>query len=300
MKNYILTIATLLFLFSCGKSEKPIESEKIQDTIAITPKQSEIKEVETPIYNYEKDSDFSKDLDLALLAKVTSKLKIKYEDVKINETSSISYNDKISFFVITYIAEKWKPGDENWDENDGPFIERMYVFANKSTGKIIDKEIDKNLCVYEHEAVKLDKTEIFKNMVQLNEFNNGVVLSTFYYVNSHMVGYGETKLTILTLAGNRIIKLLYEYPVGIENSDSIDGIFKSEAVNTKVSIYNHKTNGFFDLKVNKIFQYEEGKEEDIENENNNKIIRKTKNESQVLKFNGKIYSFDPKDRLRFL
>ena len=66
MKNYILAIATLLFLISCGKSEKPIETEKIQDSIAITPKQSEMKEVETSIYNYQIDSDFSKDLDLNL------------------------------------------------------------------------------------------------------------------------------------------------------------------------------------------------------------------------------------------
>lgn len=84
MKNYILTIGTLLLLISCGKSEKSIEPEKLQDTIAITPKESEIKEVVTPIYNYEIDSDFSKDLDLALLAKVASNLKIKYEKIQID------------------------------------------------------------------------------------------------------------------------------------------------------------------------------------------------------------------------
>jgi len=295
MKKYILIIGTLLFLISCGKSEKSIEPEKIQDTIAVSPKEIEVKEVEIPIYNYEKDSDFSKNLDLALLAKVVANLKIKYEDVKIDETTSIDYDDKTIFFVITYINKNVKMRSEV-----GDFLERMYVFVSKTNGKIIAKEVDNNSSYYDDEAVKPEKTEIFKNLVQLNEVNSGVALSTFYSINNHNVGYDETKFSILTLVGNKIIKLLYEYPIGIENSDSIDGIYKSEMVNAKVSISNRETNGFFDLKVSKIFQYEEGKEEDVENENNNKIIHKTKKESQVLKFNGKIYPFDPEDRHRFL
>jgi hypothetical protein len=300
MKNYILTIGTVLFLISCGKSEKPIESEKLQDKIALTPKESEIKEVETPIYNYEKDSNFSKELDLALLEKVVTNLKIKYEKIQIDKTSFISYNNDISFFVISYIAEKAKQDIQKEGDDLGDYFERIYVFAHKTDGKIIAKEIDKNSSYYDDEAVKPEKTEIFKNLVQLNKVNSGVALSTFYSINNRNVGYDETKFSILALVGNRIIKLVYEYPIGIENSDSIDGIYKSETVNAKVSISNRETNGFFDLKVTKIFQYEEGKEEDVENENNNKIIHKTKKESQVLKFNGKIYPFDPKDRLRFL
>ena len=50
MKNYILPIGILLFLISCGKSEKPIEPEKIHDAVAVNSKKAEIKEVETPIY----------------------------------------------------------------------------------------------------------------------------------------------------------------------------------------------------------------------------------------------------------
>lgn len=275
-----------MLLFSYGKNIKPIE-----------PK---IKEVETPIYNYNKDSDFSKELDLVLLAKVAANLKIKYKDVKVDETSSINYNGKTTFFVISYTAKKWKPGIKNWEENDGNFIERMYVFVNRSNGKIICKEIDNNSSYYENEAVRSEKTEIFDKFVQLNEANNGIVLSTYYSINNHNVGYDETKFSILTLIGNKIIKLVYEYPIEIENSDSIDGIYKSEKLNTMISISNKMTNGFFDLKVSKIFQYEEGKEEDFENENSNKIIHKSKKEFQVLKYNGKIYPFNPEDRHRFL
>jgi hypothetical protein len=83
MKNYILTIVTLLFLISCGKNEKSIVSKKLQDTIAVSPNKNEIKEVQTPIYDYEKDSEFSEEMDLA---KVSKNLKIKYEDVKIDKT----------------------------------------------------------------------------------------------------------------------------------------------------------------------------------------------------------------------
>lgn len=183
----------------------------------------------------------------------------------------------------------------------GDYFERIYVFVNKTDGKIIAKETDKNSSYYDDEVVKPEKTEILKKLILLNETNNGVGLSTFYYINNRNVGYDETKFSILILVGNRIIKLVYEYPIGIENSDSFaGGIYKSETLKTKISISNRKTNGFFDLKVAKTFQYEEGKEDDIENENSNKIIHKSKKEFQVLKYNGKIYPFNSEDRLRFL
>lgn len=296
MRNYIIAIATLLFLISCGKSEKLSKSEKTQDSIAVNPKETEIREVETPIYNYEKESDFSEEMDLDLLAKVAANLKIKYEDVKIDETTSIKYTSKISFLVITYLAEGAKEGDED----SGNYFKRIYVFVNKIDGIIIAQDLDKNLCYYDDEVIKPEKTKIFKKLIQLNDTNNGIGLSTYYYINNRNVGYDETKFSIFTLVGNRIIKLVYEYPIGIENSDSIDIIYKSETVNTKISISNLETNGFFDLKVIKIFKYEEGKQEDFENEYVNKIINKTKKEFQTLKYNGKFYPFDPKDRLRFL
>ena len=103
------------------------------------------------------------------------------------------------------------------------------------------------------------------------------------------------------MVGSKIIKLLYEYPIGIENSDSFDGgNHKRETLNTMISVSSLATNGYFNLNVSKIFQYEEGRDDDFGNEENSKILHKTKKESQVLKYNGEIYPFDPKDRLRFL
>ncbi|HEY6143824.1 MAG TPA: hypothetical protein VIV55_10470 [Flavobacterium sp.] len=302
MKNYILTITLLLFLISCGKNEKQIEPEKLQDTIADNPKETEIKEVEIPIYNYEKDSDFSKELDLVLLAKVASNLGIKYEDVKIDETGSVNYDDKTSFFVITYIAEKWKPGDENWDENDGDFIERMYVFVNKSSGKILDKEIDKNLCVYEHEGLEVYTTYIFKKLIQLNETTNGIGLSTELGISSRVVLSADQKFTIITLVDNKIKKILYEYPIRKVGGDSNGGgSFEKESLETSISISKKKTNGFFDLNVVKTFSHEEEVEEDLEEGIKGKVAPiKIKKESERIQYNGKIYSFKIDDKYRFL
>lgn len=302
MKNHILAIATLLFLISCGKSEKPIEPEKLQDSIAIIPKESEIKEVETPIYNYEKDSDFSKEMDLALLAKVATNLKIKYEDVKIDETSSISYNDKTTFFVVAYINKNEKEPSEVEKDELGDFLERMYVFVDKSNGNIIDKEIDKNLGIYEHEGLKIYKTYIFKKLIQLNETKSAVALSTESSTDSRISLWSEQKFTIITLVDNKIKKLLYEYPMRKTQGDSNGGgSFQMEVLETAVSISNKKTNGFFDLKVAKTFSYEEEVEEDLEKGIKGKVAPiKYQKEAERIQYNGKIYSFKADDKYRFL
>ena len=90
-----------MFLISCGKGEIPIEPEKIHDAVAVNSNKAEIKEVETVIYNYKLDSNFSKELDLALLAKLAANLKIKYEKIQIDKTSSISYANDIALFIIS-------------------------------------------------------------------------------------------------------------------------------------------------------------------------------------------------------
>lgn len=302
MKNYILTIGTLLFLISCGKSEKSIEPEKLQDTIAITPKESEIKEVVTPIYNYEKDPDFSKELDLTLLSKVAANLKIKYEDVKIDETTSIIYDDKTTFFVITHINKNVKKTSEVEDDELGDFLERMYVFVNKTTGKIIDKEIDDNSCVYENEGLKIYTTYIFKNLIQLNETTNAIALSTESSTGSRVILWSDQKFTMIALVDNKIKKLLYEYPMRKTQGDSnAGGSFEKESLETAISVSNKKTNGFFDLKVAKIFSYEEEVEEDLEKGIKGKVAPvKMKKAAERIQYNGKNYSFKADDKYRFL
>ncbi len=301
MKNYILTIGTLLFLISCGKSEKSIESEKSQNKFTVNLEESEIKEVETTIYNYENDSDFSRELDLALLAKVASNLKIKYEDITIDNSSSITYNNKITFFVVSYKADTKEKGPGINDEIDN-YFERKYLFVNKSDGKILDQELDKNLCFFDDEVGQPSKTYIFKNLIQLNETTNGIGLSTEFSSGSRIGLWSEQKFTIITLVNNKIKKLLYEYPMRKTQGESnVGGSFQMEVLETAISVSNKKTNGFFDLKVAKTFSYEEEVEEDLENGIEGKVAPvKIKKEAERIQYNGSIYSFKADDKYRFL
>jgi hypothetical protein len=302
MKNYIITIGILVFLISCGKSEKPMESEKVQDTISVSPNESEIKETETLIFSGLENREYSEELDLALLSKVAANLKVNYEDVKIEQTRSVSYNDKITFFVITYIDKNVKQPSEVKDDNLGGFLTRMYVFVNKSTGKIIDKEIDDNLCVFEHEGLEIDPTYIFKKLIQLNETTNAIALSTGFDSSSRISLWSEQKFTIITLVNNKIIKLLYEYPMRKTQGDSNGGgSFQMEVLETAISVSNKKTNGFFDLKVAKTFSYEEEVEEDLEKGIKGKVEPvKIIKEVERIQYNGNIYSFKADDKYRFL
>lgn len=298
MKNYIIAIATFLCLISCGKSEKPIEPEKLQDTIAVNPKETEIKEVETPIYNYENDSDFSEEMDLNLLAKAATNLKIKYEDVNIDACSSIKYSDKISFFVITYIAESAKEGDED----SGNYFERKFLFVSKIDGKIIAQDLDKNLCYFDDEAGQPSNTYILKKLIQLNETTMAIGLSTEFGSGSNLSLYSEQKFAILALVNNKIIKLLYEYPMRKTQGDSDgSGTFQMESLETAISVSNKKTNGFFDLNVAKTYSYEDEVEEDLEKGIKAKVQPvKYKKEVEKISFNGKKYSFKADDNYRFL
>ena len=132
MKNHILIAVALLFFIGWGKKDKSLKQQKTFDTIVEKSNEIEIKEVEKPIYNYEQDSDFSKELDLNLLAKVATNLKIKYEDIKIDESNSIRFNDKISFLVITYLAEKDKVSEEDF----GNYFEKKSFLLINQTEKL--------------------------------------------------------------------------------------------------------------------------------------------------------------------
>ncbi len=301
MKNYVLIIATLLFLISCGKSEKSIEPEKPLDTIAVIPKDTVIKELETPIYDYENDSDFSKDLDLALLAKVATYLKIKYEDILIDNSSSISFNNKIAFLVISYKADTKEKGSGIDGEIDN-YYERKYLFVNKNDGEILDQELDKNLCFFDTEAGQPSKTYIFKKLIPLNETVNGIGLYTEFGSGSRISLWSEQKFTIIALINNKIQKLLYEYPIRKTQGESNGGgSFQMEVLETTVSVLNKKTNGVFDLKVAKTFSYEEEIEEDLEKGIKGKVAPiKIKKEVERIQYKGKNYSFKADDKYRFL
>ena len=296
MKNYILTIGIFLFLISCGKNEKPIEPEKVLDTIVIHSK--EIKETETLIFSGLDNREYSEELDLRLLSKVATNLKIKYEDINIDKTSSISYNDKISFFVITYLAEKAKERDEE----SGNYFQIKYLFVNKIDGKIIDQDLDKNLSYEDIKAVQPSKTYIFKNLIQLNKTTNGIALYTEFSSSSRISLWSDQKFTMIVLVGNKIKKILYDYPIRKTQGESNGGgSFQMEVLETAISVSNKKTNGFFDLNVVKTFSYEEEVEEDLEKGIKGKVAPiKIKKESERIQYNGQIYSFKKDDKYRFL
>lgn len=302
MKNYILTIGTLLFLISCGKNEKQIEPKKSQNTIVAHLKEPEIKETETLIFSGLENREYSEELDLSLLSKIATNLKVKYEDIRIDETSSISYNDKTTFFVIAYIIKNVKQPSEVEEDELGDFLERIYVFVDKSNGNIIDKEIDKNLGIHEHEGLKIYKTYIFKKLIQLNETTSAVALSTESSTDSRITLWSDQKFTLIALVDNKIKKILYEYPMRKTQGESNGGgSFQMEVLETAVSISNKKTNGFFDLKVAKTFSYEEEVEEDLEKGIKGKVAPiKIKKEVERIKYDGKSYSFKKDDKYRFL
>lgn len=240
-------------------------------------------------------------MDLALLAKVSKNLKIKYEDVIIDNSSSISFNNKITFLVISYKADTKEKGPGIDGEIDN-YYERKYLFVNKNDGKIIDQELDKNLCFFDNEGIRLSKTYIFKKLVQLNGVVIGIGLYTEFGSGSRISLWSEQKFTIIALVDNKIKKILYEYPMRKTQGDSNGGgNFQMEVLETAVSISNKKTNGFFDLKVAKTFSYEEEEEEDLEKGIKGKLAPiKYKKEAERIQYNGKIYSFKTDDKYRFL
>lgn len=308
MKKYILTIGTLLFLISCAKKEITVEPQQNKDIIVADLKESEVKEAETLIFSGLENREYSEELNLSLLSKVATNLKIKYEDVNIDETSSISYTDNIAFFALNYIAERGKQAAENEEsekkeeDNLGDYFERIYVFVNKTNGKIIAKEIDKNLSYYSNEAGQPAQTYIFKKIIQLNETTKGIALSTEFGSGSRVALWSEQKFRIIALVDNKIKKLLSEYPMRKTQGDSNGGgSFQLETLETAISVSNKKTNGFFDLKVAKTFSFENEVEEDLEKGIKAKVAPvKFKKEVERIQYNGEIYSFRADDKYRFL
>ena len=302
MKNYILTIGILLFLISCGKNEKQNEVEAKPEKISYYQKDSiEKKEVETLIYHYDDYDNYIEKVDIALLSKVASNLKIPYDDVNVEESSSIDFNDSISFLVVFFKTEN-KEGMKNDEGEIVNVLQRKYVFVTKTDGKIIAQETDDNLSYYDDEATGFSKTYVLKNIIKINESTNGIGFVTETNGGGRISLYSQKIFTIITLVNNKIKKVLYDYPVRKTDGDSNGGgTFQMESLEKAISVSNKKTNGFFDLKVAKTFSYEEEVEEDLEKGIKGKVAPiKIKKESEKIQFNGKIYSFIKDDKYRFL
>ena len=305
MKKTILLSGVLMFLFACGKKEKARNELETQNQELLSQMETDTdldkKELKKLVFKNLDDIKDSEELNLPLLSKVASNLKIKYSNIKINETSSINYNDKTAFFVLTIVEQNKKVSKPDGYENLGNYLQRKYLFVNRESGDIIAEEFDDNLGYYHNEAIRFSKSHILKDLVYLNENTPAIGFYTEASARSRIALYSEQKFTLLTLAGTEIKKVLYEYPTRLTNGDSNgSGTYQIETLETGMSLGDHKTNGFFDLIVTKNFTYEEAVEDSLEYEMEESRELKTKKESEKLKFNGKEYAFHRDDRHRFL
>ncbi|CAC9972514.1 hypothetical protein [Flavobacterium panici] len=295
IKTYLILSGIFLFLYSCGKNEKQIIDENAP---SLAVQSENPKPAEQLLFRKSEDIVPSEELNLSLLKKTAENLNIKYSNIKIEDVSSIRYNNETTFFVICVIKKnKTKQGEEDL----GNYYERKFVFVNNEDGKILAEETDKNLGYYENEGLRVAKTYILNNVLQLNDKTPAIAFSTEVYSNSRVVMYSEEKFTIVTFDGNRIRKVLYEYPIRSANGDSNGGgTYQIETLETGISLSASQTSGFYDLLVSKIYTYEDAAEEDLENDIQQKSDLKVKKEFQKLKFDGKTYSFKKDDRNRFL
>lgn len=304
MKKTILPIVVLTFLLSCGKSEKSSKEAEIQNQELLSQNETNNdlnkKQFKKLVFKNLDDIKDSEELNLNLLSKVASNLKIKYSNIKIDKTSSINYDDKTAFFVLTTVEHKKNKKSDEF-EDLGNYLQRKYLFVNREDGSIIAEEFDDNLGYYDNEAIRFSKSHILKDLVYLNESTPAIAFYTEASASSRIVLYSEQKFTLVTLADKEIKKVLYEYPIRMTNGDSNGGgTYQIETLETGMSFGDHKTNGFYDLIVTKNFSYEEAVEADSEKALAEEINLKTKKESEKLKFNGREYAFHRDERHRFL
>ena len=303
MKKTILLSGVLMFLFSCGKNEKVPNEAEIQNQALFsqTEKDVEQKQLKKLIFKNLDEIEDSKEMNLQLLSKVASNLKVKYSDIKVNESSSINYDDQTAFFVLTMVTHDKKAFKSGDDDELGNYYQRKYLFVNRENGSVIAEEFDENLGYYDNEAIQFSKSHILKDLVYLNENTPAIAFYTEASARSRIVLYSEKKFTLITLGDKEIKKVLYEYPIRLTNGDSNgSGTFQIETLETGMSFSDHKTNGYFDLIITKNFSYEEAVENDLENGISEKSDLKIKKEFEKLKYNGKDYAFHRDDRLRFL
>ncbi len=300
MKKCVLVLGLILFLISFGKSKKQNDDKHTQEEIFYYLKDSiKKKEINTPIYNHGNYECYVEKVDTTLLFKIASNLKIPYSDINVEESSSIDFNNSITFLVFSF---KMKYEEQPNSDNIEYSIERKYVFVSKRDGKILDEETDSNLSYFNNEATGFSKSYVLKNIIKLNDTTNAIALKTETSGGGRISLYSRQLFTIITLEHNKIKKILYEYPVRKTQGESNGGgSFQMEVLETDISVSNLKTNGFYDLIVAKTFSYEEEVEEDLEKGIKEKVEPiKIKKESERIKYNGSIYVFKKDDKYRFL
>lgn len=234
---------------------------------------------------------YSDTLNVELLHKVCDNLEIKFSNIYIDKSHSISFNSNKTFFALQYIIK---------NTEDGNLYTKKYVFANNSNGQVIDQINDKE-SFYDNEAVQPSPSYILKNKIKLSNDIIGIGIITEESVKSCATLYSQQKISIISLSNNKIINLLNGYPIRKTQGESnCSGNYEIEILEKSIDLMKNKTNGLFNLSVTKIFTYENVIEENLDENNKGQKIVKTKTEIEKLIFNGISYDFKKDETLRFL
>ena len=129
------------------------------------------------------------------------------------------------------------------------------------------------------DAVSIDKIEIEPILYQLNETTVAFGLKIFYSNQSRPNPYSSTQLSLYALEGKKLNRVLKDFPIKTFNGETdttCQGEFKEHCKN--IEILETYSNKFADLKfIDKIELSER-------NEDCEKIIKETRKEIEILKY----------------
>jgi hypothetical protein len=243
------------------------------------------------LYKENGEREFSDTLNIELLQKVCQNLNIAISDVYTEKSHSLKYNTDTTFFAFQYIIKK---------TTDGNLYTTKYLFAENSKGTVID-HMDNDEPFYDIEAIKLSPCYILKNKIILNDRMTGIGIITEEGLRSCASLYSEQKLSIVGLSDSKLVKMLNQYPIRKTQGESnCSGTYQIEILEKTMKLTEHRTKNIFDIHVVKKFTFEDVIEENPKKEIRGHKIVKNKTETEILKYNGKAYSFEKDNKFRFL
>jgi len=191
--------------------------------------------------------EYSDTLNIELLQKVCDNLGIKYSNIFIEKSHSISFNSDITFFALQYVFDQTKNGN---------LYTTKYVFVHNSDFQIID-QIDDSESYYDEEAVQISPSYILKNKIKFNDDIIGIGIITEESAQSCATLYSQQEISIISLSNSKIWNLLDRFPIRKTQGESnCFGNYEIEILEKSIDLMESKTNGLFDLFVTKTFTYE--------------------------------------------
>ena len=202
-----------------------------------------------------------------LIEQTAQKVGIQNSDI-FSRLSTSQQFDKGILIVIPEIAE----------QGDGYMIFNSHVILiNKNTRELKAKFSGKK--DWYIDAVSIDKIEIEPGIYQLNEKTEAFGLKISYSNRSRPNPYSSTQLSLYALEGDKLNQVLKDFPITTlkgETDTTCRGEFKEERKD--VEVLETFTNEFADLKFSNVNELSE------RNEDCEKVIRETSNETEILKY----------------